>query len=192
MGGLCESGKTQLFSRLCYSAEVTSVTSMHTSTAQYNVGKKSLTVVDVPGHERIRYAALDNVKATAGGVMFLLDSASIQKDLRDVAEFLYSVLCDESMLGTRFLIVCNKQDLPTARAPQLIQKMLEKEMTLLRETRTSQLDSIGDGSNKRVFLGKKGEDFEFSQLQTKIQFVEAVTKNGENLESVTSWLNALA
>lgn len=37
--GLCESGKTQLFSRICYGADVTTVTSMKPSNAEFKVGK---------------------------------------------------------------------------------------------------------------------------------------------------------
>lgn len=48
--------------------------------------QKSLTIYDVPGHERIRYAAFEKIKNVTGGIVFLVDSATIQKDVRDAAE----------------------------------------------------------------------------------------------------------
>ncbi|KAK3863902.1 hypothetical protein Pcinc_030369 [Petrolisthes cinctipes] len=193
--GLCESGKTQLFSQLCHDTDVISVTSIKESSAQYTVGKKSLTVYDIPGHERIRYTLFDKVKKLARGIIFVVDSSSIQKDVRDVAEFLYTALCDGVVQSgvRRVLVVCNKQDLTLARAAPLIQKTLEKEMNLLRETRASQLQSVGEGGNNNNYLGRQGQDFEFSHLRPiKVEFVEAVAKGNDKLGPITNWLNQLA
>jgi len=195
--GICESGKTQLFSQLCYGKDVVSVTSLKESSAEFVSGKKSLTVYDLPGHERIRYAAFEKVKKLAKAIIFVVDSATIQKDLRDVAEFLYTVLCDGAIQSScpEVLIVCNKQDLTLAKAASLVQKTLEKELNLLRTTQASQLQSVGDGSTKQVFLGSRGKDFDFSQLPLKVSFVEAstATTNGApKLQDVTNWLKNVA
>lgn len=193
--GLCESGKTQLFSQLCHGIDVLSVTSIKESSGEYVVGKKSLTLYDLPGHERIRYAAFEKVKKLARGIIFVLDSSTVQKDVRDVAEFLYSTLCDGIIQSgvSKVLVVCNKQDLKLARAAPLIQKTLEKEMNLLRVTRASQLQSVGESSNNNNFLGRQGHDFEFSHLTPmKVEIVEATAKGGDNLVPVTSWLQQLA
>lgn len=195
--GICESGKTQLFSQLCYGKEVVSVTSIKESSAEFVYGKKSLTVYDLPGHERIRYSAFEKVKTLAKAIIFVIDSATIQKDLRDVAEFLYNVLCDGSIQSgcPQVLIVCNKQDLTLAKAASLVQKTLEKEMNLLRTTQASQLQSVGEGSSNKVFLGSRGKDFDFSQLPLKVSFVEATTAtvNGEpKLKDVTNWVKSVA
>ncbi|KAG7178013.1 signal recognition particle receptor subunit beta-like [Homarus americanus] len=193
--GLCESGKTHLFSQLCYGTDVTSVTSIKESVGEYSSGKKSLTMYDLPGHERIRYGLFEKVKKLARAIIFVVDSATIQKDVRDVAEFLYSTLCDGAVQsgGLRVLVVCNKQDLKLARAAALIQKTLEKEMNLLRVTRASQLQSVGEGSNNNSFLGRQGQDFEFSHLSPlKVEFVETTAKGGENLAPVISWLQQMA
>lgn len=64
---------------------------------------------------------------------------------------------------------------------------------LLRVTKASQLQSVGEGSNNNSYLGKQGQDFEFSHLGSmKVEFVEAVAKGGENLTPITSWLQHLA
>lgn len=46
----------------------------------------SLQIVDVPGHERVRDQLFDKYKAGARGIVFILDSVTLQKDVRDVAE----------------------------------------------------------------------------------------------------------
>ncbi|VDN10846.1 unnamed protein product [Dibothriocephalus latus] len=64
------------------------------------------------------------------GVIFVIDSVSIQKSLKDVAEYLYNLLADAVLAKGRvpFLIVCNKQDLPNAKDIIAVEKLLEDEM----------------------------------------------------------------
>lgn len=45
-----------------------------------------LKVIDVPGHERVRQRFFDTYKSTARGIVFVLDSFGLNKDIRDVAE----------------------------------------------------------------------------------------------------------
>lgn len=45
-----------------------------------------LRVVDIPGNERLRGRYLDQYKYVAKGVLFVIDSCTVQKDIRDVAE----------------------------------------------------------------------------------------------------------
>ena len=90
---------------------------------------------------------------TARGIVFVLDSFSLNKDIRDVAEYtsisitifsilsymissncryLYTILSDPVVLSNRpqVLILCNKQDHALAKGPQIIQSILEKEMSV--------------------------------------------------------------
>jgi signal recognition particle receptor subunit beta len=46
-----------------------------------------LKLVDVPGHERVRQRFFDTYKNAAKGIVFVLDSFSLNKDIRDVAEY---------------------------------------------------------------------------------------------------------
>lgn len=193
--GLCESGKTLLFSRLCYDKDVISVTSIKESVGEYVFGKKSLTVYDLPGHERIRMSIFDKVKKNTRGVVYVMDSCTLQKDVQDAAEFLYSILCDGAIQSSKpnILIACNKQDLAFAKSAELIQKTLEKEINLLRDTRANQLQSVGDEGNNNSYLGRQGQDFLFSHLSPiKVEFAEIITKGGDKLEAITSWLQHLA
>lgn len=43
-------------------------------------------LVDIPGHERLRGRFVDEYKNTARGAVFVVDSVTLQKDVRDVAE----------------------------------------------------------------------------------------------------------
>lgn len=85
--GLCESGKTLLFSQLLHKVVSETFTSISENIGDYvNENGKSLRVVDVPGHERLRGRFFDQYKKTAKGIVFVVDSVTVQKDVRDVAE----------------------------------------------------------------------------------------------------------
>lgn len=43
-------------------------------------------LVDIPGHERLRGRFVDEYKNSARGAVFVVDSLTLQKDVRDVAE----------------------------------------------------------------------------------------------------------
>lgn len=43
-------------------------------------------VVDIPGHERLRHRYLDEYKKTARGLIYVVDSLTLNKEIRDVAE----------------------------------------------------------------------------------------------------------
>lgn len=49
--------------------------------------KGALKLIDIPGHERVRQRFFDSYKNTARGIVFVLDSFSLNKDIRDVAEY---------------------------------------------------------------------------------------------------------
>lgn len=48
--------------------------------------KGFLRVVDIPGHERVRQKFFDDYKSICKAVMFVIDSVTLQKEIRDVAE----------------------------------------------------------------------------------------------------------
>uniref|UniRef100_A0A0P5H846 Signal recognition particle receptor subunit beta n=1 Tax=Daphnia magna TaxID=35525 RepID=A0A0P5H846_9CRUS len=86
--GLCESGKTLIFSQLIYKKAVESFTSMKENVGVLDIANKgALKLIDIPGHERVRQRFFDSYKNTARGIVFVLDSFSLNKDIRDVAEY---------------------------------------------------------------------------------------------------------
>lgn len=85
--GLCESGKTLLFSQLLHSVVSETFTSIAENIGQYDPENgSSLRIIDIPGHERLRDRFYDQYKNTAKGIVFIVDSITVQKDIRDVAE----------------------------------------------------------------------------------------------------------
>lgn len=174
--GLSDSGKTLIFSRLLHSKYVLTHTSMKENIEDLVLNNSYLRIVDIPGHERLRAQFFEQYKQIARGVVFVIDSVTFQKDIRDVAEYLYTLLSEQSIKSntTPFLVLCNKQDQTMAKGSKVIQALLEKEMNLLRQTKSSQLESISSVENTTHFLGKKGKDFEFAHLNPqKVEFAES-------------------
>ncbi|KAB0795475.1 hypothetical protein PPYR_12314 [Photinus pyralis] len=191
--GLCDSGKTLTFSQLVHGKYVNTQTSMKENVGEYIVKSGSVRVIDIPGHERLRDRFFDQYKSAALGVIYMLDSATVQKDIRDTAEYLYNILseCITSSISS-VLIICNKQDLDLSKTSTIIKSMLEKELNAVRLTKGSQLESVDPKGQKTKYLGKKGTDFGFSQLPCNVQFVEAsISSDSKNIEDIEMWLAKL-
>lgn len=111
--------------------------------------QRTLKIVDIPGHERVRGKFFDQHKSNARGIVFMVDASNLQKDIRDVAEsvhtqppeskkykfflflrYLYSLLTDPVVYSAtpKFAVVCNKQDQTMAKSSSVIKKMLEQEL----------------------------------------------------------------
>ncbi|XP_066995730.1 signal recognition particle receptor subunit beta isoform X2 [Anabrus simplex] len=194
--GLSDSGKTLIFSRLLHDKFVNTYTSIKENVGDYIVKNSCLRIVDIPGHERLRYKFFDHYKNMTGGIVYVIDSVTFQKKIRDIAEFLYSLLSDPVVMANcpRFLILCNKQDDSTSNDCNGMQSLLEKEMDLLRVTKTRQLQSTEETGNKNIFLGKKGADFKFSHInRINVSFGEAAALNQgisepAELDCLKDWL----
>eukprot|EP00070_Physeter_catodon_P015456 XP_023973251.1 signal recognition particle receptor subunit beta [Physeter catodon] len=181
--GLFDSGKTLLFVRLLTGLYRDTQTSITDSSAVYRVNNNrgtSLTLIDLPGHESLRLQFLERFKASASAIVFVVDSAAFQREVKDVAEFLYQVLLDSIGLKNTpsFLIACNKQDITMAKSAKLIQQQLEKEIDTLQVTRSAAPSILDSSSTASAPLGKKGKEFEFSQLPLKVEFLECSAKGG--------------
>lgn len=88
MTGLCEAGKTATFSQLLFNELRETFTSISENSGYYSIDgtSKIVQVVDIPGHERLRNRFVDQYKRIAKGIVYVVDSANIQKEIRDVAE----------------------------------------------------------------------------------------------------------
>ncbi|XP_028320626.1 signal recognition particle receptor subunit beta [Gouania willdenowi] len=182
--GLCDSGKTLLFSRLLSGNYKRTQTSITDSSAPYkakNDKGSTWTLIDLPGHDSLRPQYLEKFKSAARAIVFVVDSAIFQKEVRDVAEFLYVLLTDTVICRNTplLLVACNKQDITMAKSAKLIQQQLEKELNTLRVTRSAALSSQDGSVGGSLFLGKKGKDFEFSQLPMKVEFVECSARGSK-------------
>ncbi|KAL5290755.1 SRPRB family protein [Megaselia abdita] len=185
--GLCDSGKTLIFSQFLYSKNAETFTSIAENLGVHEFDNKSVRVVDIPGHERLREKFFDQYKNSAKGVVFVVDSVTLQKDIKDVADYLYTVLIDSAISPCDILILCNKQDETLAKGASAIKTLLEKEINLVRKTRSSQLQSIDNSERKSVFLGREGQDFDFSHLRQNVQVLGCSAKEND-LKSLADWI----
>ncbi|CAG5074107.1 Similar to Srprb: Signal recognition particle receptor subunit beta (Rattus norvegicus) [Cotesia congregata] len=156
--GLCEAGKTYLFTRFVQDRCIPTYTS-----ARENIGE-------------IKIKDVNKYKTSAVGIVFIIDSVTIKNDIRDVTEFLYNLLSDSTIQKVPLLILCNKQEQKTAKSSSDIKSLLEKEMDLVRVTKSSQLEATDDTSASS-FIGIQGKDFKFDHLNTEIQFDEFYSSN---------------
>lgn len=175
--GLCDSGKTLLFSHLILDEEKETFTSTKENIGYLTTAGGDLRVVDIPGHERLRGKFFDQYKNLAKAIVYVIDSVTVQKDVRDVADFLYSILADKATANLPVIILCNKQDETLAKGDGAIKSLLEKEINLVRQTRTSELQSVDPQGASTVFLGRSDRDFEFGQLSQKVKLVSCSAKD---------------
>jgi len=206
--GPCDAGKSLMFLRLVHKQYARTCTSIKDNKGHFiaKIRDKILTVVDIPGHERLRSQYLDEYGAAALGIVFVVDSSTIsRKTVADVAEFLYSILTDAVVFGNkpRVVIACNKQDHDMAKRHTAVKSMLETEINTLRKTRSGALESTSDDSaSDAVFLGREDRDFEFSHLGAfKVSFAECTCRtetaeddddDSHNLKEITDWLEEIA
>ena len=194
--GLAEAGKTTIFSRLTLGKFVPTVTSMKQNNAEYPAKKRTLEIVDLPGHDRLRSKYWEDYKSNATGIVFVVDSQSFLSNVRDVADFLYTVLADPVVNKRRVpvLIACNKQDEAKAKSAKVIQNQLEKEINTIRATRLAALESTDGSSSDTVIIGNHERDFQYSDLRLSIEFVNCSASDddiGQGLKDVVSWVDKL-
>ncbi|XP_018650650.1 hypothetical protein Smp_017290.3 [Schistosoma mansoni] len=127
--GACDSGKTTLFSSIVYGNPSSTFTSLNENVGNLQIDKKALVLVDVPGHDKVRNEIIHKYKLETLALVFVIDSKSIQSDVKDVAEFLYNILVDKVFIKNRvkLLVACNKQDATTAKGVSVVTHLLEKE-----------------------------------------------------------------
>ncbi|XP_076807039.1 signal recognition particle receptor subunit beta-like [Clavelina lepadiformis] len=197
--GLSDAGKTNLFSQLVSGTGRSTQTSLKENEASYAVeGAKrseSLTLLDLPGHEAIRQQFVEKFKDKARGIVYIVDSETFQKNIKDVAEFLFQILTDKSInkMSPKVCIACNKQDKLMAKSKKVIQSQLEKELNTVRKTQSAALSSTSGSGDDNVYLGMKGEEFQFSHVKKfKVEFLECNAKSDDgaksNIDEVKSWI----
>lgn len=205
--GVPGAGKTQLFAQLVSGQEIETVTSLKENEALYNTtadGKKKskqLTIVDIPGSASIRDQILDQFKNKICGLIFVVDSENAQRNIKDVAVFLYQLLTDEliNKFHPKVLIACNKQDLLVSKSKRVIQGLLESELNTVRKTQSARLNDGDDASDTAggIFLGKKNETFNFQHLSKfDVKFCECNGKSNEEgskieIDDLKKWINSL-
>ena len=127
--------------------------------------------MDVPGHERLRQKYIEHYKSSVRGIIYVIDSSNVQKQLRDTAEFLFNILSEPTLFAARppVLVACNKQDVGLAKGSGVIRRELQRELNLLRDTHSRSLQGTTDTPVvDHMFLGREGHDFELQDLPMKV------------------------
>jgi len=159
--------------------------------------KRTLKLVDIPGYDRLRQQFFNKFKSNARGIIFIIDSVTFQREIKDVAEMIHNVLTDRTTSSTApaVLIACNKHDQALAKGAKLIQTSLEKELNAARLSKSASLAATDGSLNGSVFLGKRSQDFTFADVkQYRVEFIECSARGGrdsddtQGLRGVQEWI----
>ena len=63
--------------------------------------KPAVSLVDVPGNDRVWGETVDMFSGTARGLVFVVDSNTVSKQIRDVAEYLHFLLTNKNIMNNR-------------------------------------------------------------------------------------------
>lgn len=147
------------------------------------------------GFERLRDKYWNDLKKGVRSIVFVVDSYQITSNIKDVADYFYTILADKLVISQKIpiLVACNKQDKPKSKAAKVIRTLLEKEINSIRETRAAALESTdGDNERSRV-IGSLDREFSFNDLKNTIDFVDCIAESKEDsscqIEDITCWLN---
>ena len=118
--GICDSGKTTILSQLVSGKTGQTYTSMNHNRFSLPVeNKAAVELVDVPGSDRVRGQAIisihaiwvlmivkyaqviDQFSGSARAVVFVVDSNTVSKQVRDVAEYLHFLLTNKNINSNR-------------------------------------------------------------------------------------------
>ncbi|CAH0518833.1 unnamed protein product [Peronospora belbahrii] len=188
-------GKTSFFHLIRDGEHVDTVSSMKEQSYQFIVHPKynpdkfdaELTVIDYPGHERLRSRIVD-FYPVAGSIVFFVDASDVPS-FRNAAEFLYDIFANKKVNDQMppILVVCNKSEKSGAATPQVVRDALEKELTQLKTTRSS-LETEGDDYEQdlsQVPVGRDEAPFQFDvDAPCDISFVKCSVKNADIYEVV--------
>nr|CAX69332.1 signal recognition particle receptor, B subunit 159 [Schistosoma japonicum] len=187
--GTCDAGKTTLFSSIVYGNPSSTFTSLNENVSNVQINKKNFVLVDVPGHEKVRNEIIQKYKTDTLALVFVIDSKSVQSDIKDISEFLYNILVDKIFIKNRvrLLIACNKQDATTAKGVGVVTHLLERELNTLTFTRTGALAGLDQSTTST--LTKPGITFTFTKSRLPVDFIEISAIN--DASKIHKWLAQL-
>ncbi|CAG9764077.1 unnamed protein product [Ceutorhynchus assimilis] len=195
--GLNDTGKTLIHSQLLHNQHVLTYTSSQDNVEECNIDGKKITVVDLPGFHSIRQQFFEKYKENSKGIVYVVDSTSLAKNIRDAANVLNNILSDPVVLKKRpnILILCNKQDQTLAKGASVIKTMLEKELNTLRNSELNQLKQLDSKETSKNRSGDSSKEFTFASLNCKVEFAESFAFNKNNsvdLDALKKWIRKVA
>lgn len=213
-----DAGKTAIFSSFVYNQALPSHSSLQTNCAHVVLPpSKTLRIVDVPGHPRIRDQFREHLRI-AKAIVFVVDASTVSRNAPAVAEHLHHVLhavtsLPPSQPTPKVLVLAHKTDLVKAGASSSsvtevaisrVRTVLERE---LGKRKASQTGGVGvesmDAKSESELGGLEcggtaGGGFKFSDWDGgEVDFigtwVEVGEKNGDQdgLHELKDWLERL-
>ncbi|KAI9446501.1 signal recognition particle receptor beta subunit-domain-containing protein [Lactarius indigo] len=204
--GAPDAGKTAILSTLAFGQTFPSQTSLQTNTCAFSLNKKAVTLVDVPGHPRLRAEFREHLP-DAKAIVFVVDSSDISRNGPSVAEHLHWVLHAVSTIPPSqdppaIAILAHKCDLlktgSVSTTPSLeqlainrVRAILERELEKRRRSHTGSvtIDELGAEGEDNSELGgldcngAPGESFKFSEWEGgDIEFMGTWVSAGETVE----------
>ncbi|KRY71253.1 Signal recognition particle receptor subunit beta [Trichinella pseudospiralis] len=202
--GICNSGKTVMFMRFVTDRFVQTFLSVRENFSAVTVSGNRLELIDIPGAEELRITFLNShLKRGIRGIIYVIDSSTFAKQCKEVAQYLYNLLC--ALLATKnhrvkVLIACGKQDIVTAKSSNILKANLEKELDLLNRSErfalgTTEIGGVSGSLKKTLLLDQRDDGlFSFDKLPITVQFCECSSKvknhndNDIGLKDVELWL----
>jgi len=203
--GTSDAGKTAILSTLVYGQTLPSHTSLQTNTCVFP-SNKIITLVDVPGHPRIREQFREHLP-DARAIVFVVDASNISRNGPIVAEHLHRILHAVSVIPPSkkppaILLLAHKCDLlktgsisATSSLEQLainrVRAVLERELDKRRRLHTGSvaIDELGAEGEDNSELGgldctgPPGESFKFAEWEGgEVDFVGSWVTVGERVE----------
>lgn len=92
--------------------------------------KQKMTVIDFPGHQRMRAELLNRHLRRAKKIVFVVDASTLKSDVAPVAQQLFDLLTRSfvSEANIPVIVACNKSDDPTAVSSSVAKNLLEAEL----------------------------------------------------------------
>eukprot|EP00026_Physarum_polycephalum_P014649 Phypoly_transcript_15187.p1 GENE.Phypoly_transcript_15187~~Phypoly_transcript_15187.p1 ORF type:complete len:269 (+),score=45.85 Phypoly_transcript_15187:65-808(+) len=181
--GDTNAGKTQIYLKLIHDVHHATQASMKLGEAVYKFddqGKpKSVKLVDLPGHQRLRNQ-VQGLLGTAAGIVFVVDSADFKE--QPVAGYLYELLVNKTVnkRDIPILVFLNKCDQERAWPESVIKSALEKELSELRRTRQAMPKAHGSREDEEtIYLGLENKPFTFDQLPLSVTFAKGSIRNDD-------------
>jgi len=178
--GECGSGKTTLLYQLADYTLQGTTSSLIPNTAKVNIKdvknsnrETEIDVADIPGHNHLKRQFLESI-SEAKGIVLMVDSSD-KAQLQNVSDYLYRILINPvyQEKNIPILIVCNKQDLATARKLNIVEEDFINEIERFKISKRA----IEDENSKDDYLRLEHNRFTFGRYP--IKFCESSLVRGE-------------
>ncbi|KAI6045698.1 signal recognition particle receptor beta subunit-domain-containing protein [Pisolithus marmoratus] len=193
-----DGGKTAILSSFAYNQALPSHTSLQSNSAHVVLSpSKTLRVVDVPGHPRIRDQFREHLRG-AKAVIFVVDASTVSRNAPAVAEHLHHIFHAVTSLPPsqpmpKILILAHKTDLVKTSvssssvsevAIARVRSILERELEKRKASQTGGIGVESMGAESELELGGLecgGSAFKFSEWEGgDVDFIGTWVEVGES------------